>query len=224
MVYGLYIKPYYGPNRDPLIDHGTRLIPLDGDIRKVKLLDKTPDGGCMVSNMHAGRPVDTKFMPRKMQWSHKTIAIPDFQQSFLTNVSEQVKDFIEEFEPNMHQFTPIDVYLKNGTFVEKRYVLIPCNRIDSMDHDLTTMILFRGRMWRTAKDLLHRQPDEIPEDFDVNVEPKIVFSRAKIGDLHLWVDKYDLVGAIWLSNALAEAMMEAGFTGVQLDNQQEESA
>src|SRR5438045_1098046 len=56
------------------------------------------------------------------------------------NLSERARAIIESFEPHTHQFIPVDYVNKSGNLLEKRYFFIPCNRIDSMNHDKTTFV------------------------------------------------------------------------------------
>ena len=67
-----------------------------------------------------------------------------------------------------------------------------------------------------AVGLLAIETDLIPPHIDPNQTPKYVFSRAQIGGAHLWVDKY-ITGSVWISDELAQAMRDAGLTGVKLD-------
>jgi hypothetical protein len=61
MVYGLNVKPEHGYYVD--------FDPLDGDVRKIKLLDETPDEGVNPRGraFAAGRAVDPANVPTKVQ-------------------------------------------------------------------------------------------------------------------------------------------------------------
>jgi hypothetical protein len=47
---------------------------------------------------------------------------------------------------------------------------------------------------------------------------RFVFSRAKIGRHHLWIDKFGIRGP-WLSDELALALRESGLTGLDLKDE-----
>jgi hypothetical protein len=80
---------------------------------------------------------------------------------------------------------------RTGQFLEHRYFLVVCNRLDSLDRSQTTMVLFRGMMWRPASDL---DPEELPPGTDRSATPKMVFNAAQIGSAHLWFDKHLIAG------------------------------
>jgi hypothetical protein len=196
--------------------------PLNGDFSKVDVIDRTPDGGDLPGGMLSGRPVRSEHMPTLMRWDSKR-KIPDFYNSWCLNVSERAKLLLEEFEPGVHQFLPVEYTAKADKFTEKRHFVIVCNRIDSLDHDRTTMVFVRdkhGAYWRPVYDFACQgQIDQIPPHLKPDTESKLVFSRAKIGGRHMWVDKHLLVGPAWISDELATALTAANLTGLDLNRQ-----
>jgi hypothetical protein len=96
--------------------------------------------------------------------------------------------------------------------LERRNFLIVGNRLDSLDGDHTTMVLCRGMGWKPARDL---DPSELPTGFDATAPPEMVFSRARIGNAHLWRDKQLRQGP-FLSDELAAAIEALGLTGLRL--------
>ena len=198
--------------------------PLDGDFQKVDVIDRTPDGGTLPGGMTSGRPVHAEHMPTKMRWGNARYKIPDFNDSWCVNVSERAKAIIEQFEPNTHQFFPAEYYNKTKQLLETRYFLIVCNRIDSLDHDKTTMVFIRhdyGAHWIPVLNLVargrtHLIPAHLPQD----TESQLVFNRAQIGSLHIWRDKYLLTGnGPWISDELAAALKASDLTGFDLPEQ-----
>ncbi len=126
-----------------------------------------------------GRPVRTEHVPTRMAWlDRQGHPIPDFDNGLILNVSDRAKALVERLEPGVHQFLPVDYYDARGDLVERRHFLIVCNRLDSLDRARTTMVLSRGVMWRPAREVLRRRPEDIPPGFDVHAEPRMVFNRA----------------------------------------------
>ncbi len=220
MVHGLYIVP--------TVDYSIGSTPLDGDIDKVDATDRTPDGGTLVGAFESGRAVDITFMPTKMRWEGGKVRIPDFDRSHCINVSERAKALIERFEANVHQFIPVDYYYGTTDVKERRYFFICCNRIDSLDHEKTTFVLRPSlqpgadrKFWVPIQDLVRNgEQDLIPPHLTPTTNSKFVFSFAKIGKMHLWCDKFMSKGT-WLSDTLANAIVEARLTGIQLPNKME---
>lgn len=216
MVYGLNIKPTQG--------YYVEVDALDGDLSKVEILDSTPDGGLPLNRSYvfsSGRAVVPDHMPTRMQWADRHgHSVPDFDNGLVLNVSEQARELIEEFDPGVHQFVPVDYYNQAGELLEKRYFLIVCNRLDSLDRDQTTMVLLRGMVWMPARDV---DPSELPPGTDVSKPPEMVFSNAQIGDAHLWWDKHLRAGP-FISDALADALEGAGMSGLKLSESRARAA
>jgi hypothetical protein len=221
MVHGLYAVPTSG--------YHISATPMDGNLDEVEAIDRTPDGGMLITRIESGRAVKTEFMPTKMRWDSEKVKIPDFQTTQFTSLSERAKALIERFEPGVHQFLPVDFYYEKSDVKERRYFFICCNRIDSVDHAKTTFVLkhivtttnIKLSYWVPIQDLVRNgEQNLIPPHLSPETSSKYVFSLAKIGKLHLWHDKY-LSGGIWMSNSLAEAIAAASFTGIKLPNKAE---
>ena len=197
MVYGLNVQPEHG--------YYVKVEALDGDLSKIDVVDKTPDGGMPFSTFMQdpstmGRPIKPDFVPTKMQWcDQQRHAIPDFDRAWMLNVSSRAKDLIEDLEPGVHQFLPVDYIDIDGRFIESRWFLVVCNRIDSVDRNHSRLRLEGGWMWT---------PDGV-------VDPKLVFNEQQASGYHLWRDKY-LIPGPWISDVLAERLQKEAPTGLRL--------
>ena len=212
MVYGLNVKPEHGYYVD--------FEPLNGDIKKVTLLDETPDEGINPrgSPFAAGRPIDPTHMPTKVQWRDRQgHPIPDFDNGPQLHISERAKALVESFEPGIHQFLPVEFVDVDGNLIENRWFLIVCNRLDSIDRaHVRGFLLWRGKMWTPIQDFVRDMPDEIPPGYDISQKSELVFSRKKIGKAHFWNDKHLGGGGIYISDEIAAALKSGGFTGLRL--------
>lgn len=211
MVYALGSKPTLG--------HYAGLEPLDGDVSKIEVADKAPDGSFDANTastypFNQGRPVLTEHVPTKVEWQERG-PVPDVEtvRGFLV-VPARFREIVEQFEPAVHQFLPVDFVDRQRAVLARRYFFIACNRLDSVDRALTTMILVRGHLWMPASDLVGWRPQEIPPGFDVNVEPKLVFNTAQIGGKHAWSDMFLPLTGPYLSDALGAALEAEHFTGI----------
>lgn len=203
MVYALDIAPAYG------YYVGVEL--LDGDRNKVTSREPVNDGGVG----WYGTPADPTYLPKHVRWEdRKGNPVPDFDAAQLISVSERAKAIIERFEPGTHQFFPVEFVDKQGKFLENRYWFFICNRLDSVDRDHTTMVLYKGVQWNNVKDLL-RRGEPIPPHIDPSQPSKKVFSLKAIGATHMWVDKHTGFAEGYISDAIAEAFAEAGLTGIR---------
>jgi hypothetical protein len=218
MVYAMNIRPTL---------RGRGVEQLDGDFSKVKLVDYARDGGMINDSLGSGRPVKTEFMPTRMCWDEAAGPIPDFNGSLADNISDRARALIDRFEPNVHQFIPVDYVLSDGQLLEKRWFLVCCHRIDSTDHDLTTFAMIETRNddgslwnkhWRSVYDLVaNNQLEKIPPHLSRDTESRLVFSNDKIGSRKLWMDMYMLSRkGPFMSDDIADAIVSAGLTGITL--------
>jgi hypothetical protein len=191
---------------------------LDGDPRRVEPADPTPDDGLPVDGAYvfsSGRAVVPDFMPRLIHWGGPSgESIPDFEESLILSVSGRARGLIEALEPCLHQFLPVVFVGEQGRPLEERYFLIVRKRIDSVDRQRTTLLLWHGRVWEPARLL---PPDEIPAGFDASVAPHLVFNLRQIGRSHLWRDKHLKQGP-FISETLAAAFRESGMTGLSFES------
>jgi hypothetical protein len=203
MVYGLNVKPEHG--------YYVNVDPLDGDISRIEVVDQTADDGLQFTPttiqaaFTMGRPIKTNFVPTKMTWDDPHgHSIPDFDSGWILNVSSRAKDLIENLEPGVHQFLPVDYFDTNGRFVESRWFLIVCNRIDSVDRNHSRMHLAKGVLWS-------------PIGVD---DPKLVFNEEQARGYHLWRDKH-LTHGPFISDILADGIQRerlTGFGGTKADS------
>jgi hypothetical protein len=208
MVYGLNVKPEHGYYVD------TKEI--GGSFDRVELVDPTPDGGYTPQGLYSGRHIKTDTVPKQMQWlDPHGHPVPDFDRQRCLNVSARAKALIEEYEPGVHQFVPVEYLDRTAAHLENRFFLIVGNRIDSLDHEKTTMVLRKGRIWTPVRDLV-RDGEPLPPGVDPDTLSKMVFNRSQIGSAHMWCDKHLSIGGPYISDELANALKQSGFTGLAL--------
>ena len=134
-------------------------------------------------------------------------------RSFLI-VPETFRAILEELEPGVHQFFPLTLEWKDGTPIERgagrgrspdgnvRYWFNPCNRIDGVDPVNTTWL--RSAIWKSLN------PNLAPGE-----EPKLVFSRALVGDRHAWIEKLIAHSLpLYISTAFGDRLRETNVTGL----------
>ncbi len=159
--------------------------------------------------------LDPDTLPKKVLWATgSTPPLPDVLPWFI--VSSRFKDLVEQFEPGVHQFVPVDIYQsKNGEPVATYYWFIVGQRLDSVDRERTTY------MWRASKD----NPNDghwIREIMDTNTfeftpipNAELIFSNSQVAGRHIWHDPHLLTfGNGLCSDAFAEALLASGMTGV----------
>lgn len=167
---------------------------LDGDPYKVELIDKTPEPGLSIlgSKQHAllGRPIKPNNVPTTLLWQNRG-DMPDFEgpPGFLC-VSPRLKEIIERFEPDVHQYFPLHVVNEKKERIAEHYLWVVCNLIDSVDREHTTMILRNGRTW-TSEELIDGKLVRVVES------PKLVFSHKQTDGYHFWRDPF-LTGGVFM--------------------------
>ncbi len=187
---------------------------LDGDPQKIEAVDTTPDDGLSIIRhpTTSGRPIKTEFVPTKIQWQDKQ-PVPDVDQPFgMLSVPDRFKEIVEQIEPGVHQFLPVEFVDVAGNHLAHRWFFIVCNRLDSVDREHTTMVLANGKLWMPERNL---PAEERSVTFDPNLEPKLVFNDGQIGTMQAWHDKFDLYGP-FVSDALGQALLETNLSGISL--------
>jgi hypothetical protein len=87
--------------------------------------------------------------------------VPDFDNGPFLNVSARAKALIEQFEPGVHQFLPVEFVDIDGKHLEDRWFFVVCNRLDTIDRQhVQGFLLRRGKMWTPIEDYLRDMPDE----------------------------------------------------------------
>lgn len=128
------------------------LVPLDGDLPKVQLLDASIDIGIWpIPRVHAffaGRRIRTENLPTRLRAKYgrgggntrkSGVVLPDFigvQQGQV--VSEQFRALVEAYDPGRHQFEPVSVvWTEPETDPLAYFWFIPTVRLFSLDPDKT---------------------------------------------------------------------------------------
>jgi hypothetical protein len=174
---------------------------LDGDLKKIKPVDMTQDGGIEILAICGkyGRALEGTHVPTRIQLEGPKRELTDLRDGFGTFVDQKFKTEVEKLEPGVHQFFPVEFVWEDGSHAADRLWFVPCNRLDSVDRNQTTFE-FRG-VWY----------------LDGDQTKKLVFNRSQIGNRHAWMDKFiSGQSGIWISEALKRGLEAAGVTGMSL--------
>ena len=128
------------------------LVPLDGDMEKVKLLDLSIDIGIWPINsvdfFRSGRRICIEHLPTRLRAKYDRgggnakrggITLPDFIGVQLGQiVSERFRALVEAHDPGRHQFEPVSiVWSKPETEPQTYYWFIPAVRLFALDPEKT---------------------------------------------------------------------------------------
>lgn len=164
-----------------------------------------------------GHPIAPETAPKAMIWKSKSKLPPDyaFGNNEIMLVSGRFRDLVDRFEPNVHQFLPVEMYFnRNDTDpFDTFYWFVCCTLIDSLDPEHTT-IPWDGDYNKRKDDGFRLGSWHI----DAEAEPpqKPVFSLAAIGNHHLWRDPHRARGHVHCSNVFGDAMEAADLRGFGL--------
>ena len=124
----------------------------------------------------------------------------------LTAISPRLKEIIEHFEPDTHQFFPLDLYRpKEQEPFAQYYTLNICNRIDSVDAEHTTYE-FRGDYEKRAGIW----------DGSRDKSAQLIFNMQQVGDREIWRDPWLSGHLAWCTDDLGEAIAAGEFSGLSL--------
>ncbi|TYC63018.1 hypothetical protein FMN63_28560 [Stappia sp. BW2] len=178
---------------------------IDGDPEKIRVVDDTPDEGAWISpiGLTAGRHVLPQFVPTKLRRGG-----PGIKRQPLLDVNrweggaplvpQVFKDILEELEPDVHQFFPME-YFENETKIGEGYLFITGNRLDTL-HDT---LCEPGRDDQGF--LIRAKKPEIT---------KIVFSLSKINGHHAWNEMFIRRPGLRVSQVFGDALRAKNLSGV----------
>ncbi len=193
MVYGFGAEWAHRPYIYEIVD--PKGYSLD-DAKRIKAIDDTYDGGVNLgtfADLESGKCVHTDNFPKVIKYLDKR-PIPDiFTPHGFQCVSEKLKEIIESIEPKVHQFVPIEFIGRHKVHLADMFIMVVCNRIDSVDREHTKLRL--ETCWREDG----RTP--------------FTFNKLQIGNAHMWRDKLIRIPRIFISDTLAEALHCSGLTG-----------
>lgn len=190
-------------------DHHPSFRFLDGDIKSIEVADKTREPGVSLLGYKTvqfilGRSITGENVPKILEWNdNQSLLVDYFTPEGFPCVSERLKKAIEHLEPGVHQFFPIKVVDSNGVEIATRYLWVICSSLDSVDPDKTNLVL---KSWRWSAEEIEN--------------PKLVFSRKRIGSHQFWRDRYLGVGNIVCGSRACEYLYQIGISGLILRNRE----
>jgi hypothetical protein len=189
MVYSISYRPQ--PDSWPHAEQ------IGGDTDEMPLEDQSPDGGIGIhtSRYSSGRRLRVENAPTQVRWLSRR-KLQDYESTRMANVSLRLRSLIEEIEPRIHQFIPVEFVAKDGSHLADRWFWQVGNRLDSVHRGKTNWQLPRS-VWRSP----------------VDEEPRLVFDLAKVGNAKFWHDKHIILGTNVTDETKARLQAE-GMTGM----------
>ena len=174
-----------------------------------------PEGGHWPMVDLGGDVVGGGWYPKSAMWMEaKDNPPPDFDRMHGLNVSEKAKQIIEQLEPGVHEFFPVEYLDREGHHLENRYWFAVGNCIDSLDRERSNLVLV-GANWVSPKNAF-RINGSVPSTVDVDRPPSKVFNLKAIGTAKIWRDEY-LDGGPWLTDDAARTLEAKGLSGIRLE-------
>ena len=159
--------------------------------------------------------VKPETLPKKVLWAKGTTpTLPDVLFGFA--VSSRFKDLVEDFEPGVHQFVPVEIYhSRAGEPVATYYWFIVGQRLDSVDREHTTFVWKKSKYGDDDGFWSDQTLDKKTFQFTTIKDAELVFSKTQVDGHHIWHDPHVLSFNNGLcSDAFAEALIASGLTGV----------
>ncbi|XYK81537.1 MAG: imm11 family protein [Labrenzia sp.] len=141
--------------------------------------DNFPEFGHIAFGLSSGFWVDPQAIP-KSAYQERDKRVPDvFPMPGCNAVNQRFKDLVEEFEPGVHQFMPIELRNKAGEPLTDNYYVFNC--MVSVD---TVLVKESGLQWEIDEPSGQSFLDILTFKHDM------VLSRPAVGDRHLWQGLY----------------------------------
>ena len=126
-------------------------------------------------------------------------------------VSDRLKRLIEEFEPGVHQFKPVEIVHQDGSpYPDQYWSFICCSLIDAVSPDLGGV----------RKDYCTSKPDTYPDLYlwtvagstVPNAHEKLAVYKDRIAGRAVWWDEH-YRSSMFVSDAMLKRMEEQGMEG-----------
>lgn len=208
--------------------YGVSLTALDGDIKKVELLDKSVDIGKWEIEgpdiFQCGRHVVPTHLPTRLQFigiespqplADGSVKVPDYMPShFGQVVSERFRDLVEKMDPGAHQFVPVTLEWPSGKVVEEQYFwLFSGNRLFPLDFMETKP---KMRPYPEGPDWIYPHADGSPAALysspSAYKDWHPVFRSEIIGACNVFCTG-DFNNRIFISDDMKITLDESGFSG-----------
>lgn len=164
-----------------------------------------------------GYAVAPDSAPKSFLWKSTSKRPPAyaFGNNSVMLVSSRFRDLVDQFEPGVHQFLPVNVYSsKTATEpFDQYYWFVVCNLIDSINPERTTLT-WRGEYDERIEGGLRRGFWKY--DHDMSPPPRAVFDLKRIGNRQLWRDPYYTRDYVNCSDTFGDAMIASGLSGFAL--------
>ncbi len=187
---------------------------VDGDFLKTTICDTETKAGKFWARYDAfetGFPIISTYLPTAMQKGGPRM-IHDYDGLGAVKViSNKFKMLIENIEPDVHQFFPLQMLDRKKNFLADHWIWNICNRVDSVDRENTNAFLYEYdhgfmKKWRRYNDpFAPPAPEGVNPDDPVN----FVFNNSQIDGYHFWRDPYrTLMNQIYVSDIAHEMLIE----------------
>ncbi|MXN65822.1 hypothetical protein GR183_12985 [Stappia sp. GBMRC 2046] len=143
-----------------------------------------------VSNQN-GVPIDPNIVPRRAFIQTKAKRLMDFVSlRFRYGVTEPFRQKVEELEPGIHQFIPVEIFTRDGEPVEKTYYLMNvCHRVDAIDEEKSIVTWKEGAGNEARRKCIMWG---LPEGYTKETWHKnyrLVFKKELIEGMCMWIDR-----------------------------------
>ena len=166
----------------------------------------------------SGIPFPVPDSVHKLHLQKKLSGPADFIQGGISwTISDRVVEAIEELEPGVHRYWPVDVFNKDGSLAGRWWFLNICNRLDALDLEKSKV---KGKLKEPDGFLV---PDFI---FSLNDEPLpngpelLICRREAVKNYAIWCE-YRLRNSLFISDALKERLdaFDPPLTGIGFELQ-----
>jgi hypothetical protein len=177
---------------------------LDGDVMQLSFAEPIPSPFQLPTRTMSprngfggGAPVSAENMPTRMRVSGRKTQLVDFNNAYhMYLVNRRFIDVVERFQTDI-QYLPVDCVWKDKTPAGVYYFFFTTVLLDAVIREKTTA---------TWTPTLPGQGIWQPQ---LHLGETFTFDKARLGDVHLWVDPNMTTRSALVSDALYAALREA---------------
>lgn len=155
----------------------------------------------LIFGFSLGLPVGPRRLPTRARETTKKKAYPDiFSMPGLNAVNGRFRDLVEEFEPGVHQFFPLELLKKNGDRIEGDYFIFNC----AVSFD--SLLVQHSEVKWLDTDAPYLPPRLLIKSFWRNVH-----SRPAIQGRHIWSYFRQRTAGLYCSDAFHQRLKAGKF-------------
>lgn len=156
------------------------------------------------------------FVPKLRLQKHLKGKADFIQGGGYLTISDRVVEAIEDLEPGVHRYWPVDIFNKDGSLAGRWWFLNICNRLDTLDQEKSKVRQVNSPSKPLVPDFIVLTKDQPHPN-----GPELLVCRQEVVKNHAIWCEYRLQNSTFISDALKERLdaFDPPLTGIGFELQ-----